>query len=179
MCIDYTNLNKHCPKDPFGLPRIDEVVDSTAGCELLCFIDCNSGYHQIALKEEDQIKTSFITPFGAYCYTTMSFGLKNVGTTYQRAIQRCLKDQIRKNVEAYVDDVVVKSRTADTLITDLTKVFKALNVYRWKLNPTKCIFGVPSSILLGNIVSHRGIEANPEKIAAMTNMKPSAYVKDV
>ena len=92
MCVDYTDLNKHCPKDPFGLPRIDEVVDSTAGCELLCFLDCYSGYHQITLKEEDHIKTSFITPFGAYCYMMMSFGLKNVGATYQRAIQRCLKD---------------------------------------------------------------------------------------
>ena len=75
--------------------------------------------------------------------------------------------------------MVVKSRTADTLITDLTEVFKALNVYQWKLNPTKCIFGVLSSILLGNIISHRDIEANPEKIAAVTNMKPPTYVKDV
>ena len=86
MCVDYTDLNKHCPKDPFGLPRIDEVVDSTAGCELLSFLDCYSGYHQISLKKEDQVKTSFIMPFGAYCYTTMSFGLKNDGATYQRAI---------------------------------------------------------------------------------------------
>jgi hypothetical protein len=86
MCVDYTDLNKHCPKEPFGLPRIDEVVDSTAGHELLSILDCYSGYHQIALKQEDQIKTSFITHFGAYCYTTMSFGLKNVGATYQRAI---------------------------------------------------------------------------------------------
>jgi hypothetical protein len=79
VCVDDTDLNKHYPKDPFGLPRIDEVVDSTAGCELLSFLDCYSGYHQIALNKDDQIKTSFITPFGAYCYTTMSFGLKNVG----------------------------------------------------------------------------------------------------
>jgi len=94
MCVDYTDLNKHCPKDPFGLPRIDEVVDSTAECELLSFLDCYSGYHQISLKEDDQIKTFFITPFGAYfgayCYTTMSFGLKNAGATYQRAIQQWL-----------------------------------------------------------------------------------------
>ena len=109
----------------------------------------------------------------------MSFGLKNMGATYQRAIQRCLKDQIRKNVEAYIDDAVVKSKTADTLIADLTEVFEALKVYQWKLNPTKCIFSVPSSILLGNIVSRRGIEANPEKIAAVTNMKPPTCVKDV
>jgi hypothetical protein len=83
MCVDYTNLNKHCPKDPFGLPWIDQVIDSTAGCDLLCFLDCYSGYHQIAIKEEDQEKTAFITPFGAYCYMTMSFGLKNAGATYQ------------------------------------------------------------------------------------------------
>ena len=89
MCVDYTDLNKH-PKDPFGLPQIDEVVDSTAGYELLSFLDCYSGYHQIFLKEDDRTKTSFITSFGAYCYTTMSFGLKNVGVTYQRVIQMCL-----------------------------------------------------------------------------------------
>jgi hypothetical protein len=89
MCVDYTDLNKHCPKDPFGLPRIDQVIDSTAGCVLLSFLDCYSGYHQIALKEEDQIKTAFITPYGAYAYKTMSFGLKNAGATYQRAIQLC------------------------------------------------------------------------------------------
>ena len=103
MCVDYTDLNKHCPKDPFGLPRIDEVVDYTAGCELLSFLDCYSGYHQISLKREDQIKTSFITPFGSYCYTTMSFSLKNAGATYQRAIQMCLDQQIGRNVEAYIE----------------------------------------------------------------------------
>jgi hypothetical protein len=83
MCVDYTDLNKHCPKDPFGLPRIDQVIDSTAGCDLVYFLYCYSGYHQIAIKEEDQEKTAFITPFGVYCYTTMSFGLKNAGATYQ------------------------------------------------------------------------------------------------
>ena len=86
MCVDYTDLNKHCPKDPFGLPRIDQVIDSTAGCVLLSFFNCYSGYHQIGLKE-DQIKTTFITPYGAYAYKTMSFGLKNAGATYQCAIQ--------------------------------------------------------------------------------------------
>ena len=90
MCVDYTDLNKHCPKDPFPLPRIDQVVESMAGCVLLYFLDCYSGYHQIALKESDQEKTSFITPFRAYCYNTMMFGLKNGGATYQKAIQRCL-----------------------------------------------------------------------------------------
>jgi len=179
MCVDYTNLNKHCPKDPFGLPRIDKVVDSTAGCELLSFLDCYSGYHQISLKVEDQIKTSFITLFDTYCYTTMSFRLKNAGATYQRAIQRCLKDQIGHNVEAYINDVVVKSKIVDNLITDLEQTFKALKVYRWKLNPTKCMFGVPSSILLGYIVSARGTKANPKKVLAITRMQWLTYVKDI
>jgi hypothetical protein len=97
MCVDYTDLNKHYPKDPSRLPQIDQVIDSTVGCDLLCFLDCYSGYHQIAIKEEDQEKTAFITPFGAYCYTTMSFGLKNAGTTYQRAIQKCFNKQ-NKNI---------------------------------------------------------------------------------
>jgi hypothetical protein len=91
------DLNKHFPKDPFGLPQIDQIVDSMAGSALLSFLDCYSGYHQIALKEKDQSKTSFITPFGAYCYKTMSFRLKNAGTTYQRAIQTCLSEQIGDN----------------------------------------------------------------------------------
>jgi hypothetical protein len=120
MCVDYTDLNKHYPKDPIGLHRIDEVVDSTAGCELLSFLNCYSGYHQIALNKGDQIKTSFIMPFGAYCYTTMSFGLKNAGATYQRAIQNCLQNKIKDDlVEAYVDDVVVKTREAHTLVDNL------------------------------------------------------------
>jgi hypothetical protein len=179
MCVDYTDLNKHCPKDPFGLPRIDQVIDSTAGCDLLCFLNCYSGYHQIAIKEEDQEKTTFVTLFGAYCYTTMSFGLKNAGATYQRAIQAFFKRQLNKNVEAYVDDVVVKTRNSSTLIDDLEETFASLREYRWKLNPNKCVFGVPSGKLLGFIISHRGIEANPEKISAITSMKAPTCIKDI
>jgi hypothetical protein len=86
MCIDYTDLNRHFPKDLFPLPRIDQVVDSTARSVLLCFLDCYSSYHQIALKVSNQDKTAFITPHGIYCYTTITFGLKNAGATYQKAI---------------------------------------------------------------------------------------------
>jgi hypothetical protein len=110
MCVDYTDLNKAYKKDPFGLPWIDQVVDSMVGCNLLSFLDCYSWYHHIPLKEEDQIKTSFITPFGAFCYTTMPFGLKSAGATYQRGIQWCLHSQLGRNAEAYVDDMVVKTR---------------------------------------------------------------------
>src|ERR1043165_7549867 len=119
MCIDYTNLNKAFPKDPFALPRIDQIIDSTAGCELLCFLDAYSGYHQIKMALEDQEKTAFITSFGIFCYTSMPFGLKNAGATYQRKVQNCLKEQIGCNVHAYVDDIVIKSQLAVSLITDL------------------------------------------------------------
>ena len=89
MCVDYMSLNKACPKDPFPLPCIDQVVDSTSGCETLCFLDAYSGYHQITMKESNQLVTSFITLFGSFCYVTMPFGLKNAGVTYQRCMLRC------------------------------------------------------------------------------------------
>jgi hypothetical protein len=126
MCIDYTDLNKHCPKDSFPLPRIDQVVDSMAGSVLLCFLDCYSGYHQIALHPNDEDKTTFITPHDIYCYKVMTFRLKNARATYQKAIQKCLKTQIGKNVEAYVDDVVVKTTEEDKLIANLTETFANL-----------------------------------------------------
>src|SRR5204863_8733944 len=148
-----------CPNDPFGLPFIDQVVDSIAGYKLLCFLDAYSGYHQVSLAESNHIKTSFITPFGAYCYITMPFGLKNAGATYQRAIQRCLHDQLGRNVEAYVDDVVIKSQVKEDLLSNLSETFENLRRFKWKLNPKKCVFGVPSGKLLDFIVSHRGIEA--------------------
>ena len=116
MCVDFTSLNKHCPKDHFPLPRIDQIIDSTAGCEKLSFLDAYSGYNQIRLKVEDQEKTAFITPFGVYCYNTMPFGLKNAGATYQRCMQACLKDQIGRNVQVYVDNIVIKTREAKMLL---------------------------------------------------------------
>jgi hypothetical protein len=110
---------------------------------------------------------------------TMSFKLKNAGATYQRAIQACFKRQLNKNIEAYVDDAVLKTRNSDTLIADLEETFASLREYRWKLNPNKCVFGVPSGKLLGFIISHRGIEANPKKISAITIMKAPTCIKDV
>jgi len=110
---------------------------------------------------------------------TMSFGLKNAGATYQRAIQLCFTNQLHRNVEAYVDDVVVKTKEFDSFIPDLEETFNSLRSFRWKLNPTKCVFGVPSGKLLGFIVSHRGIEANPEKINAIMNMEAPTSIKDV
>src|SRR3954463_11852570 len=133
MCVDYTDLNKACPADPFALPRIDQIIDATAGCERLSFLDAYSGYHQIKMAVKDQEKTAFITPFGAFCYLSMHFGLKSAQATYQRCVQNCLHNQIGRNVHAYVDDIVVKSREAETLISDLRETFDNLRVYNMML----------------------------------------------
>ena len=125
------------------------------------------------------MKTSFITPFGGFCYKTMPFGLKNTGATYQRCIQNCFKEQIGRNVHAYVDDVVIKSQKSDSLIADLTETFDNLRKYKMKLNPGKCVFGVPAGKLLGFIVLERGLEANPEKIKALHNLQKPTCLKDV
>jgi hypothetical protein len=179
MCVDYTSLNKECPKVPFPLPRIDQIVDSTAGCELLCFLDAYSGYHQIKMKESDQLATSFITPFGMFCYVTMSFGLQNTGAIYQRCMQHVFGDHIGRTVEAYVDDIVVKTRKADDLVSDLRVAFDCLQANGVKLNLEKCVFGVPRGMLLGYIVSQQGIEPNPEKVEALERMGPIRDLKGV
>ncbi|KAK1630610.1 hypothetical protein QYE76_004925 [Lolium multiflorum] len=172
MCINYTGLNKHCPKDHFPLPRIDQIVDSTAGCDRLSFLDAYSGYNQIKLKKEDQELTAFITPHGVFCYNVMTFGLKNAGATYQRCMQACLGEQIGRNIEVYIDDIVVKTKHAATLIDDLRETFDNLDRYKIKLNPNKCFFGVPGGQVLGYFISARGIEANPLKIKAILDMEP-------
>jgi hypothetical protein len=155
------------------------VINSTAGCDLLSFLDAYSGYHQIPLYQPDQIKTSFITPYGAYYYITMPFGLKNTGATYQRTMQRCLRGKIGRNVHAYVDDVVVKTKQSDMLLDDLKETFANLRCYRMKLNPEKCTFGVPAGHLLGYIISQRRIEANPSKIKAIEALELPTQLRDV
>jgi hypothetical protein len=124
------------------------------------------------MKESDQLATSFITPFGMFFYVTMSFGLRNAGATYQRCMQHVFGDHIRRTVEAYVDDIVVKTRKANDLISDLRMAFDFLQANGVKLNPEKCVFGVSRGMLLGYIVSKRGIEPNPEKVAALERMGP-------
>jgi hypothetical protein len=178
MCVDYTSINKACPKVPFPLPRIDQIVDSTAGCELLCFLDAYSGYHQIKMKESDQLATSFITPFGMYC-TSRCRSASEMRARRTNGVCNVFGDHIGRTVEAYVDDIVVKTRKADDLVSDLNIGFSCLQAKGVKLNPEKCVFGVPRGMLLGYIVSQRGIEDNPEKVAALERMGPIRDLKGV
>jgi hypothetical protein len=123
MCIDFTSLYKACPKDNFPLPRIDKIVDSAAGCEVMSLLDCFSGYHQIYMKEEDKASTIFITPFGTYCFIRMPEGLKNVGSTFSRLTKTVLESQVGRNIFTYVDDIVVASRSKEDHLADLAEMF--------------------------------------------------------
>lgn len=178
-CIDFTDLNKACPKDSFPLPRIDQLVDATAGHQLLSFMDTYSGYNQIPMNPEKEKHTSFMTDRGLYCYKMMPFGLKNAGATYQWLVNMMFGDMIGKIMEVYVDDMLVKSRQANNHISDLVEAFQILRKYRMKLNPLKCSFGVASRKFLGFIFNERGIEANPEKIRALLDMRSPPKTKEV
>ena len=179
VCIDYTDLNKACPKNCFPLPRIDQLVDATAGHELLSFMDAYSGYHQIPLCKADQEKTAFTTDQGLYCYQVMPFGLKNAGATYQRMVNKMFAPLIGRSMEVYVDDMLVKRRRAGGHVRDLKDCFDILRRYQMKLNPAKCAFGVESGKFLGFMVNHRGIEINPAKSQAVPDLEPPRSVKEI
>ncbi|XP_028055939.1 uncharacterized protein LOC114260081 [Camellia sinensis] len=163
----------------FPLPCIDQLVDSTAGHERMSFLDAYSGYHQISLFGPDQEKTTFITPRGTYCYKVMSFGLKNAGATYQRMVTRMFKDQLGKTMEAYIDDMVVKSKFATDHLTDLREVFDILKNHQLRLNASKCTFGVGTGKFLGYMVTHRGIEANSDQIKAIQDLEVPTKAKEL
>ncbi|KAM1965037.1 hypothetical protein ACFX15_045435 [Malus domestica] len=171
MCVDYTDPNKGCSKNSFSLPLIARLIDSTVGCELLSFMDAYSGYNQIPMNPLDQEHTAFTTYRGLYCYKVMLFGLKNARAPYQRLVNSIFAKQIGKSMEVYVDNMLVKSKHADQHIINLSETFTILKRYRMRLNPNKCAFGVGSGKFLGFMISQRGIEANPEKIKVILDMK--------
>lgn len=140
VCVDYTNLNDVCPKDCFPLPRIDQLVDATAGHARLSFMDAYRDYHQIAMNPADMEKTTFINPKGLYCYRIMPFGLKNAGATYQRMVYLMFGSQIGDNMEAYIDDLVVKSKKEDQNLDHLAEVIAILKKHLLRLNVKKCAF---------------------------------------
>ncbi|GJZ66233.1 reverse transcriptase domain-containing protein [Tanacetum coccineum] len=149
MCVDFKDLNKACPKDGYPLPKIDWKFESLCGFPFKCFMDAYKGYHQIQMAEEDEEKTAFITNQGIFCYTKMPFGLRNVGATYQRLVDKTFHGQIGRNLEVYVDDLVIKSRTEDEVVRDIEETFKTLRKINMKLNPKKCTFGVEEGMFLG------------------------------
>ena len=179
MCVDYTDLNKACPKDSYPLPTIDRLVDGAAGHHILNFLDAYSGYNQIQMHPADRKKMAFMTDCDNFYYEVMPFGLKNAGATYQRLMDHVFHDMIGRNVEVYVDDIVVKSDSGKQHIADLKEVFQALRQHRMRLNPDKCAFGVEGEKFLGFMLTHRGIEANPEKCKAISEMRSPNSIKEI
>ena len=155
------------------------MVDSTARLQLLSFMDAFSGYNQIRMEDADQEKTFFDTSQGLFCYKVMSFGLKNAGATYQRLMNKMFARQIGRNVQVYVDNMLVKSLRKDNNLGDLQETFNTLREYNMKLNPNKCVFRITVGKFLGFMVSQRGIEVNLEKIRAIMELAPPKIVKEV
>jgi len=149
MCVDYTNLNKACPKNASLLPNIDRLVNGAYVFKLLSFLDAYSGYNQIKMYPLDQEKTNLIANGANFCYKVMPFGLKNASATYQRLMDKVSKELIKKNFEVYVDDMVGKSLSPDQHARDLTKIFAQLIKHNMRLNPEKCTFGVGEGKFLG------------------------------
>ncbi|KAK1431975.1 hypothetical protein QVD17_08812 [Tagetes erecta] len=179
MCVDFKNLNKACPKDCYPLPEIDLKIDSLAPFKYNCFLDAYKGYHQMQMTPDDEDKTTFYTPDGIFCYTKMPFGLKNAGATYQRLMDFAFKNQIGRNIEVYVDDIVIKSKTESEMLQDIEETFIRLREINLKLNPRKCSFGVEKGKFLGMVVFENGMCVNPDKVTAIMQMKSPRTLKDV
>ena len=153
-CIDFRNLNKVCLKDEFPLPNMDLLIDSAAGSAMFSFIDRFSGYNQIRMAPKDAEKTAFRTPIGNFYYRVMPFGLKNAGATYQRTMTAIFHDMLYRELEDYVDDIVVKSKKREEHVQVLRKVFERCRTFKRRMNLLKCAFGVPSGKFLGFLI-HR------------------------
>ncbi|XXG88794.1 hypothetical protein AAC387_Pa12g0960 [Persea americana] len=179
VCVDFTDLNKACPKDSFPFLKIDQLIDATTGHDRMSFLDAYWGYHQIPLYAADQERTAFITPRGTYCYKVMPFGLKNAGATYQRLVTKMFQAQLGKTVEVYINDMVVKSKRSQDHLTDLRQIFDILRQFQLKLNASKCAFGVGSGKFLGSLVTRRGIEANLDQITAIQELQCPTSAKQV
>ena len=161
------------------MPRIDQLVDATIDHPRMSFLDAFQGYHQIPLALGDQKKITFVTPIGNYHYKVMLFGLKNVGSTYQRMMTRMFKPQLGKSIKVYIDDMVVKSKVVSEHVVDLQNIFEILRKHKLRLNASKCSFGVGLGKFLGYMVTHRGIEINPDQIKAINSLQPPQNPKKV
>ncbi|GKA45292.1 reverse transcriptase domain-containing protein [Tanacetum coccineum] len=179
MCVDFTDLNKECPQDCYPLLEIDWKVESLCGYPFMCFLDAYKGYHQIQMAESDEEKTAFHTNQGVYCYTKMPFGLKNAGATYQRLVDKAFDSQVGRNIEVYVDDLVIKSHTEAEMLRDIDETFRTLRKINMKLNPKKCTFGTVEGMFLGYMISPEGITPCPDKTKDVLQLPSPRTIKEV
>ena len=166
--MDFWDLNKASPKDEFPLPNVDILVDA-AGHERFYFMDGYNGYNQILMDPADASKTALRRPFGNYFYRVMPFRLKNAGATYQRTMTLIFGDMLHKQVEDYVDDLVVQAKNLVEHLVHLRQVFERCKEHNLRMNPSKCA--------LGFLVHHRRIDLDPTKVVAITTLSPPTTLK--
>jgi hypothetical protein len=181
VCIDFRDLNRATPKDEYHMPIADFLVNAAFGHRILSFLDGNVGYNQIFMADEDISKTAFICSgfVGLFEWVVMTFGLKNAGATYKRAMNLIFHDLLGIIVKVYIDDIVVKSAGDDSHLADLRLVFEKMRQYKLKMNPLKCAFGVSAGKFLGLIVHEKGIDIYPKKIEAIQSVKAPTCKKDL
>lgn len=169
--VDYRDVNQACPKDNYPAPFMDQIIDECAKCEILSFMDGFSSYNQINICPQDQSKKKNICPWGRFAYRKLPFGLKNVGTTFKRAMNYAFHD-IKHIVQPYLDNLPAHSRKQTDHQQHLRAIFLRCWYYKMRLNPHKCVFCVGSCWLLGFVVSREGIWLDPLKIQAILDFPP-------
>ena len=178
LCVDFRELNKQIVKDYYPLPFIDQTLDQLAGREIYSFMDCFAGYNQMAIAEEDKLKTTFITVFGTFAYHMMAFGLCNAPGSWQRTADKTFGDISPEELKVFIDDLGAATVRERQLII-LRKCFERCRQFCIALNPRKCVFRVPYGLLLGHVVSSGGIAIDPKKIKVIIAMSPPCTPKEV
>jgi hypothetical protein len=181
ICVDFRNLNRATPKDEYLMLVANLLVDSASGNKMISFLDSNAGYNQIFMAKEDVSKTAFRCPgfVGLFEWVIMTFGLKNAGATYQRAMNLIFHDLLGVMMEVYIDDVVVKSVGFKEHMTNLKLSLERMKKYGLRMNPLKCAFGLTSGRFLGFIVHEHGIQIDPKKIESIGKIGEPVCKKDV
>ena len=158
---------------------MDMLIDSAAGHAIFSFMDRFSDYNQIRMSPKDATKIALRTPIRNFYSTVIPFGLKNTGATYQRAMTAIFHDMMHKEIEDYVDDIVVKSKARENHFYDLRRVYERYRLYKLRMNPLKCAFGVPTGKFLGFLVHQRGIDVDPSKAQTIATMKPLLQLRSL
>jgi hypothetical protein len=179
VCIDYRKLNSATRKDHFPLPFIDQMVERLAGHAYYCFLDGYSGYNQVLMDPEDQEKTTFTCPFGTFAYRRMPFGLCNAPATFQRCMINIFSDMVERHLEVFMDDFSVFGSSFEECLHHLTLVLVRCKEKNLVLNWEKCHFMVKQGIVLGHVVSHKGIEVDKAKVDLISNLPPPRTVKEI
>jgi hypothetical protein len=179
MCVDYRKLNLSTRKDHFPLPFMDQMLERLAGKSFYCFLDGHSGYNQIVINLEDQEKTTFTCPFGTYAYTRMPFGLCNAPATFQRCMMSIFSDYVERIIEVFMDDFTVYGDSFDKYLENLFLILKRCIETNLVLNYEKCYFMVEQGIVLGHVVSSRGLEVDKAKIDVISSLPYPSCVREV